>query len=211
MSTAFVIGNGLSRKNIDLTKLPPTTWGCNALYRDFTPDFLVASDKAMQAEIKESKYYIDNVCYFQDIKPRLEHPNIRYWKQHKKSANNSGVAAIYHALKANNTTIYLLGFDIINPQKAAHWNIYNQTRNYKRATPKVRRETPATIGRWASLNKHIRFIRVIDLETCWYPDHPLTINSGKVPYPMLNSIKGLRCLEHISIEEFNDNTISNRY
>ena len=44
MTTAFVLGNGVSRKEIDLESLRKwgKTYGCNALYRDFAPDVLVA-------------------------------------------------------------------------------------------------------------------------------------------------------------------------
>ena len=39
---AYCIGNGPSRKNFDLNRLKVTgqTYGCNALYRDFIPDFI---------------------------------------------------------------------------------------------------------------------------------------------------------------------------
>ena len=39
---AYCIGNGPSRKNFDLNRLKETgqTYGCNALYRDFMPDFI---------------------------------------------------------------------------------------------------------------------------------------------------------------------------
>ena len=48
MSKAFCIGNGESRKGFDLEQLRPhgKIYGCNALYRDFTPDVLVAVDHA---------------------------------------------------------------------------------------------------------------------------------------------------------------------
>ena len=41
-NTVFIIGNGTSRKSIDLEKLRKhgIIIGSNALYRDFTPDYL---------------------------------------------------------------------------------------------------------------------------------------------------------------------------
>lgn len=59
MSSIFVIGNGESRNNVDLSSLP-RTYGCNALYRDFTPDVLVCVDNAMVQEIYSSGYCKDN-------------------------------------------------------------------------------------------------------------------------------------------------------
>ena len=42
MKTVFCIGNGQSRAPVDLIKLRPQgkIYGCNGLYRDFTPDVL---------------------------------------------------------------------------------------------------------------------------------------------------------------------------
>ncbi len=47
MTTAFCFGNGNSRKglNLDDFKKHGTVIGCNAIYRDFTPDILVALDQ----------------------------------------------------------------------------------------------------------------------------------------------------------------------
>ena len=44
---AFIIGNGQSRQGFDLESLrgKGTTYGCNAVYRDFTPDYLVSLDR----------------------------------------------------------------------------------------------------------------------------------------------------------------------
>ena len=52
-TVAFVIGNGTSRKPINLHKLKPfgEIYGCNALYREFDPDYLVAVDTKMINEI----------------------------------------------------------------------------------------------------------------------------------------------------------------
>ena len=43
---AYVIGNGPSRKGFDLEKLKASgqTYGCNAIYRDFMPDFIFSVD-----------------------------------------------------------------------------------------------------------------------------------------------------------------------
>jgi len=62
MNTAFIIGNGTSRKGFELTKLKPygTIYGCNALYRDYfdnsIPDFLVAIDDGIITEIEGSDF-----------------------------------------------------------------------------------------------------------------------------------------------------------
>ena len=54
----FCIGNGESRSPIDLIKLRPhgKIYGCNGLYRDFTPDVMTAVDGAMMHEVYQSGY-----------------------------------------------------------------------------------------------------------------------------------------------------------
>ena len=43
---AYIIGNGPSRKGFNLNSLKATgqTYGCNALYRDFIPDYIFSVD-----------------------------------------------------------------------------------------------------------------------------------------------------------------------
>ena len=60
-NTAFVIGNGVSRKGIDLNLLNKhgTVYACNAIYRDYDPDYLVAVDPKMIFEIKYGRTVIN--------------------------------------------------------------------------------------------------------------------------------------------------------
>ena len=55
---AFIIGNGPSRAEFDIASLRGlgTIYGCNALYRDFTPDYLVAIDPPIIEEIETVSY-----------------------------------------------------------------------------------------------------------------------------------------------------------
>lgn len=54
----IIIGNGPSRSGLDLHKLAENAaiYGCNALYRDFSPDFLFANDRSMVLEILRADY-----------------------------------------------------------------------------------------------------------------------------------------------------------
>ena len=66
IDTAVCLGNGQSRQGLDLTKMKEyaTVIGCNAIYRDFTPDILVALDSRIaheiyrNANIKNMKAYL---------------------------------------------------------------------------------------------------------------------------------------------------------
>ena len=64
----FFIGNGQSRAPIDLIKLRPhgKIIGCNALYRDFTPDLLCAVDHGIMHEIYHSGYCNENEAWFRN-------------------------------------------------------------------------------------------------------------------------------------------------
>ena len=64
----LALGNGESRKDIDLTSLYEygIIYGCNALYRDFRPDALVVVDPVMKEEIWETDYLLENKAYFKD-------------------------------------------------------------------------------------------------------------------------------------------------
>ena len=62
----FILGNGESRKSVDLDALKEIgpIYGCNALYRDFTPDALICVDGGMMHEVYASGYASKNKCYY---------------------------------------------------------------------------------------------------------------------------------------------------
>jgi len=64
---AFILGNGPDRPTDKewLNNLEGDTYGCNAIYRDFEPDYLVANDWAMMVEIINSTYAGN--CQFTDF------------------------------------------------------------------------------------------------------------------------------------------------
>ena len=62
----IVYGNGESRPRKPIVGGDFITWGCNAIYRDFTVDNLVSVDYNMQQEIYESNYAMKNKCWFTD-------------------------------------------------------------------------------------------------------------------------------------------------
>ena len=62
MATAFVLGNGVTRKGINLEHLRShgVIYGCNALHRDFTPNVLIATDRPISEQIQHSGYPLKN-------------------------------------------------------------------------------------------------------------------------------------------------------
>ena len=69
MAVAYIIGNGPSRAEFYLSELEGITFGCNAIYRDFTPDYLVSGDAGCIKEICASEYPAKNKCIFPDWDP----------------------------------------------------------------------------------------------------------------------------------------------
>ena len=69
--TVFCIGNGQSRSPVDLIKLRPhgKIYGCNALFRDFTPDVLCSVDGPMMHEVYQSGYADNNETWLRDWNP----------------------------------------------------------------------------------------------------------------------------------------------
>ena len=57
MDTAFIIGNGESRYLFPIKnfKNKGIIYGCNAIYRDFIPDFIFSGDKKMSLDMYEAE------------------------------------------------------------------------------------------------------------------------------------------------------------
>ena len=78
MSTVtFVLGNGESRRSIDINDLKErgTVYACNGVYRTHQPHWLIAVDPKMMLEIAESDYVVNNKVY--------SNYNVQYQKHQK--------------------------------------------------------------------------------------------------------------------------------
>ena len=113
---AYVIGNGPSRKGFDLEKLKASgqTYGCNALYRDFMPDFIFSVDTKMTMKMVEDKVGLQTVHYAPSLEVNRKQskgmlhliPNNPHWI--------SGNAAFWTAGVHGHKNIYLLGLSLIH-------------------------------------------------------------------------------------------------
>jgi hypothetical protein len=159
MTTAFVIGNGVSRKAVDLELLRPLgkIYGCNALYRDFVPDVLVATDRPIATEIQNSGYPIKNKFY-----TRRPIDNLGALKvPHEYHGYSSGPLATGIAAIDQHRTIYMIGFDM-GPVNNKFNNVYADTDFYRKSDA-----TPVYTGNWTKQIRKIaedfsktQFIRV---------------------------------------------------
>lgn len=147
---AIVIGNGESRLSTNIEVLRTTgaiTIGCNALYRDFSPDFLIAVDQNMISEIMQSGY----ACHHKSVLPKGHVES--YAKRNQIDIDGtlyqglvindlhqgwaSGTSAITVACQIGCNPIYLFGFDGgSGPQNLIN-NIYKGTSNYNKEDARV--------------------------------------------------------------------------
>ena len=193
-SLAFVLGNGQSRKGIDIDDLMQkgTVFACNAVYRTHRPHYLIAVDPKMINEIAESDYMIHNKVWsnfnaqYNKNQKILDHCN---W--FKPSLGwSSGPTALRMACEHGYKEIYILGFDYqgisdgANKNRFKLNNVFGSTRNYKRVNDEA-----TFYGNWLNQTKRclkdfpdIKFHRVIprgwfkpkDLEWNNNIDHPTT-------------------------------------
>lgn len=132
----FVLGNGRSRLGFDLNSISDfVVIGCNALYKEYTPTYLVAVDNKMIDEIQNSSYTGEVIT-----SRRVDKENFRtYQTKFRIKAFCSGAFALDFAANLfRGIPIYLLGFDNL-PKK-----------NYKDSTIYINHPIyRARAGRWA--------------------------------------------------------------
>jgi len=179
---ACVIGNGISRKAFNLSAVMNQfggllsreklqTYGCNALYRDHSPDFLVVSgdDAGIVTEVANSGYCDNHVVYASA--PHIQaHPG-KFYLIPQDPGWNSGSVATYLAAFDGHARIYLLGFD---GQDTLHYNynVYAGTAGYQGATNAE--ADPAffdiTMKQIFDLYTEVDFVRVMPSEYASMPE-----------------------------------------
>ena len=129
---AFIIGNGESRSKFNLAKLfkHGLVYGCNAIYRDYRPDFLITVDPIIAKEIGKTEYINLWKVYtpYSDI--ASTHKNFVSFKT--KTRQCAGVTASLLAINHGCTEIYLLGHDLGSPNGLIN-NVYKNSSCYKQA------------------------------------------------------------------------------
>ena len=129
--TAFVLGNGTSRTSINHTQLKEhgTIYGCNALYREFDPDFLVAVDTKMIIEINKAGYQHSHSVW---TNPNRAFNGMNGFNLFTPSKGwSSGPTALWLASTHDKQTIYIVGFDYHGIDDKIN-NIYADSPNYKK-------------------------------------------------------------------------------
>ena len=119
MGPAFVLGNGISRRQIDLNLLKTLgrVYGCNAIYREFEPDVLISTDSPVSQRIQQDGYSQTHTHYTR--KPLPGSGALRIAQQY--FGYSSGPVAVAQAALDGATVIYLIGFDM-GPTRTGRFN-----------------------------------------------------------------------------------------
>jgi hypothetical protein len=176
---AVCIGNGESRLGFDIEHIGRhrggvlgadrlQSYGCNALYRNFPPDFLVATGPLVK-EIAESGYCVSHIVYTngQHI---LDYPN-QFYLIPQNPAYNAGTIAAYLACFDGHKKVFLLGYDFHHGLAPVN-NVYKDTYGYSPST-----ELQDNTKFWATTLAHVvntyptvDFVRVAPTRDYWMPE-----------------------------------------
>jgi hypothetical protein len=136
---AVSIGNGESRLTIDLQHIANhkgglfgsnrlQSYGCNALYRDFATDFLIAVGDEIIEEIANSGYCEDHIVYA-NADSILKYPG-KFYLIPQNVHFDAGAISAYLACFDGHKKIFLLGYDNYPTHEHPINNVYKNTPGY---------------------------------------------------------------------------------
>jgi hypothetical protein len=181
---AVVLGNGTSRAKLypngNLFQLLDNhkggllaagavqTYGCNAIVRDYMPDFVVANDEMAQ-EIVEQGYWYNNIIYGTNAMV-LSYPG-KFYMVPQSPNWDMGATAAYLACFDGHKTVYLMGFDTHSGDTTYQHNVYSGTRGYP-AVESLTTETyfEKTLKQVMDLYSDVDFVRVSPTKDYYMPD-----------------------------------------
>lgn len=176
---AVVIGNGVSRLGFDLNLLTNhkggllgrnklQTYGCNALYRDFKSDFLVAVGNKIVAEIAELSSYTTNNIVYTNATHMLDYPK-QFYLVPQDPTWNAGAIAAYLACFDGHKKVFLLGHDGFDSPGSN--NVYLDTNGYP-SSEDIQSEAfwVATMFKVMTTYPEVQFIRVMPTPNHYVPD-----------------------------------------
>ena len=183
--TAFVLGNGLSRKDIDISALIPqgAVYGCNLVYRDHAVTALVATDRPIADSIQDAGYALSHRFYTR--RPRADSGALPVPRPYH--GFSSGPIALALACQDHCEPIYLLGFDMGPDSSGCFNNVYAGEEFYKAVGA-----SPTYVGNWTR-----QLVRVMQdwPQTTFYRVYGNTT-------AQIAELDRVRNLRHITQEQF---------
>ena len=131
----ILIGNGESRLGIDFNSMADYKIGCNAVYRDFDVDCIVAVDRRVTLELIENNF--KKIIYTREDWI-LPYPNFRILPDLPYKGNakvddawnwGTGPHACNVAALMNPEEVHMYGFDLWGVENKIN-NVYKDTKNY---------------------------------------------------------------------------------
>ena len=163
MSTAFIIGNGPTRLDINLHDLvgKGKIYGCNALYRDFDKfDYLIVIDEQFKKLIEMG----GKEGVVEGTKLILP-PDEECVEETTGRRSNAGMNAMREAIRHGATKLFCLGFDFIIKDEVANTdNVYKDTEGYGEETHATFEDSKHRVNylHWfMNQNKDVRFTFVV--------------------------------------------------
>jgi hypothetical protein len=190
MTTSFVLGNGRSRLQIDPNRLKDlgTVYGCNAIYRDCMPHYLIAVDSKMIVELTENQIQNQTEVWTNYNKRYQGFKGLHYFNPSKGWSSGPTALWLSSVNEMNNfekkhKEIYILGFDYVGVDNKYFNNVYADSKNYKRSNE------PATFfGNWKTQTeavmkefKDIQYYRVVEKTNVEF-DWPKYKNYSSISY-----------------------------
>lgn len=142
--TVLVIGNGESRKHIDINLITQTKVGCNAIVRDYHVDHLVCIDRRTLLEATANAQFQGKIYTRSDWMRMTKDPRVQLVPQLPYTGTTrpddpihwgSGPYALLIAANLS-TEINLIGFDLWSRSPTVN-NVYKDTKNYDAATKRA--------------------------------------------------------------------------
>lgn len=172
---AIAIGNGESRLDFDLrfvtghkgghTEGRLQSYGCNALYRNFTPDYLITVGDVVAEEIVNSGFCDDNIVYANaDLVTR--YPG-KFYLVPQNPLMNAGTLAAYMACFDGHSKVFLIGYDMYDEETTVN-NIYKNTNGYSNSADRENGEFYVlSLAMIMQTYNDVEFVRVMPSEHHW--------------------------------------------
>lgn len=153
---AYIIGNGTTRKTFDLRmfKEEHETIGCNAIYREMTPKYIVSIDNVILKELMNSPFPNERIIVPKEQREPAEFNEFR-------PRENSGMLAMRHVISMGKKELWCIGMDfLVDDYDVNLGNIFDGTNGYGKETRATFRDTQNRckyFDWFASKNPEVKF------------------------------------------------------
>ena len=184
---AFIIGNGESRKDFDLSLLnDQVTFGCNALYRVYCPTYIVSIDPMMVKEVQTTWKYANMSLIIPSAEEQYEPAEYNP----ARPRSNAGMNCMIEAVKRDFTNLYCIGMDFLlaDPEGSTS-NMFDGTQNYGPETRTSLNDSRARMGYFGwylEKNPNIDFTFIFNKDDKVYK--PQIDNFNLIHYDELSNI-----------------------